>query len=307
MKVSKGKGVINDIIFILDNIYLGQFFFHALKLLRESLLLSVITHQSEVWFNVTEKDLKELESLDSLLLSQALRTNSKTSQCMMHLELGLEPIRYTIKKRRILYLHHLLTNGKEKLAAHVLREQMKTPYRGDFAQICSTDLKELELDIEEIRLMTKNELKKKLKEVISDAAFKYLRKIKDQQSKGKEIHYQKFEIQKYLTSESQLSLTNMRRIFQLRTRNLPMKRNFPNKHTDLSCVVPECDKEDSQAELFKCPYLEPKNAIGQIGVTYEDLFSNSVEKQVLVTRIIYEKYKSREKYVSSCQEDPVGS
>ena len=96
----------------------------------------------------------------------------------------------------------------------------------------------------------------------------------------------------------------MRRIFQLRTRNLPIKRNFPNKISDLSCVVPECDKEDSQAELFKCPYLEPKYAVGQRDIEYEDLFSNSVEKQVLVTQIMYEKYNSREKYISSSQEDP---
>ena len=87
----------------------------------------------------------------------------------------------------------------------------------------------------------------------------------------------------------------MRRIFQLRTRNLPLKRNFPNRYSEWSCVVPECDKEDSQSELFKCEYLEPNNMIGKGFLNYEDLFSNSVEKQVLVTSIIYEKYQSREK------------
>ena len=99
----------------------------------------------------------------------------------------------------------------------------------------------------------------------------------------------------------------MRRIFQLRTRNLPLKRNFPNQHKDLSCVVPECNKDDSQVELFKCSYLEPKNTIGQRDVKYDDLFSDSVEKQVLVTRILYEKFTSREKYISSSQEEPVAS
>ena len=99
MKISKGKGVINEIVFILENIHLGNHFFHALKMMRESLFISVITHQSGVWFNVTEREMKDLESLDSLLLSQALRTNSKTSQCMMLLVLRLEPIRHIIMER----------------------------------------------------------------------------------------------------------------------------------------------------------------------------------------------------------------
>ena len=98
MKLSKGKGVIKEMFFLLENIHIGQYFLHALKMMRESLFVSVITHQSEVWFNVTEKELKDLEFLDSLLLCQALPSNIKTSQCLMLLELGLEPIRYIIKK-----------------------------------------------------------------------------------------------------------------------------------------------------------------------------------------------------------------
>ena len=74
MKLAKGKGVMKDIFFILENIHLGKYFFHAMKMLRESLFVSVITHQSEVWFNVVEKERKDLETLDSMLLSQTLRT-----------------------------------------------------------------------------------------------------------------------------------------------------------------------------------------------------------------------------------------
>ena len=121
------------------------------------------------------------------------------------------------------------------------------------------------------------------------------------------MKYKTLETQKYLRPESNLSLTMMRRIFQLRTRNLLLKRNFPNQFSDLSCVVPECDKEDSQPELIKCEYLEPKNTIGQTGIEYDDLFSDSVEKQVVITQMIYQKYQSRKKYLASSQEDLGGS
>ena len=210
-------------------------------------------------------------------------------------------------ENRILYLHHLRTKGKDKLAGAVLEEQIRNPLKGDFAKICDKNLEELDLKLEEIESMTKREVKQKLKEAISKAAFEFLLTKKTQQSKGKEVQYNKLETQKYLRPESNLSLTMMRRIFQLRTRNLLIKRNFPNKFSDWSCVVPECDKEDSQPELLKCEYLDPKSTIGQNGIEYDDLFSDSVEKQVLITRIIYQKYQSRDKYLASSPEDPGGS
>ena len=61
--------------------------------------------------------------------------------------------------------------------------------------MCIKDLKELQLEIDDITLMTKNELKKNLKELISESAFKHLTKKKDQQSKGRQIHFPKFEMQ----------------------------------------------------------------------------------------------------------------
>ena len=59
-KMKKGKGVINEIVMILENVYFGSNYFEALKIMRESLLISVVTTQSEVWINTTEKELQML-------------------------------------------------------------------------------------------------------------------------------------------------------------------------------------------------------------------------------------------------------
>ena len=220
----------------------------------------------------------------------------------------MEPMRYHVIKKRAMYFHHLLTDGVNKLAGIVMKEQMISPLKGDLAQICLKDLKELDLDVDKIKLMTRIQFRTQLKESISKAALLFLRTKKDQQSKGKEVLYHKLEVQLYLRPESKLSLTTMRRIFQLRSRNLPIKRNFPRKYSNLKCVVSECKKEDSQPELFRCPYLEPKQPIiSQNGLEYEDLFSDSIEKQVLVTRILYGKFESRTRYLASSEEAPEGS
>ena len=85
-KIARGTGIVHEILMILNNVYFGSNFFEALKLMRESLLISVITNQSEVWVSTTEKEMKSLESLDSILLSRALQSIKMTSLCVMLLE-----------------------------------------------------------------------------------------------------------------------------------------------------------------------------------------------------------------------------
>ena len=63
-KVAKGQGIINDIFSILESVYFGDYFFEAAILLRNSLLLSVILHNTEILYNLTNNDIKRLEDLD---------------------------------------------------------------------------------------------------------------------------------------------------------------------------------------------------------------------------------------------------
>ena len=144
-------------------------------------------------------------------------------------------------------------------------------------------------------------VQKCLKESVETASFNFLMKKKVKQSKGSEIYYHKLEMQQYMKPKSKLSVRIMQQIFQARTRNLNLKKNFPNKFSDIKCVVPECDDDDSQKDLFDCRFLEPKQQVMTNGarVEYDDLFSDCVEKQVLVVQILNKKYQSRVKYLAS--------
>ena len=98
-KIARGKGIVHEILMILNNVYFGSNFFEALKLMRESLLISVITNQSEVWVSTTEKKMK---SLESILLSRALQSIKTTSLCVMLLEMGMIPVRFFVMKKRMM-------------------------------------------------------------------------------------------------------------------------------------------------------------------------------------------------------------
>ena len=64
-RVSKGQGKIAQIMSMVDKISLGKHYFKIALLLRESIFLSSVLTNSEVWYRVTKAELEELESLDT--------------------------------------------------------------------------------------------------------------------------------------------------------------------------------------------------------------------------------------------------
>ena len=94
-RVTKGQGVITDILQIIEGIYFGQYTFEAFTLMRNSLFLSVITNNLEVSV-LSQKDLKNLESLDYQLIRRALQIDSKQSAVLMMLELGITSVKYVL-------------------------------------------------------------------------------------------------------------------------------------------------------------------------------------------------------------------
>ena len=126
-RVAKGQGVGRDIKNILEGTYFGSHYFEALKLLRESMLMSVITNNLEVAFNLTQKDYKILNDLDIQLLRGCLLLGAKSPQCLIFLELGFIPVSYLVKKKRVLYLFHLLTTDESTLVSQVFSKMISSP------------------------------------------------------------------------------------------------------------------------------------------------------------------------------------
>ena len=51
-RVAKGQGFARDIIYILENIHFGEFYFEALILLRNTMVMSILTYNLEVSYNL---------------------------------------------------------------------------------------------------------------------------------------------------------------------------------------------------------------------------------------------------------------
>ena len=91
-RISKGQGILTDILQVLEGVYFGEYHYEAFVLMRNSLFLSVITNNLEISV-LSDKDVKCLESLDHQLIQRSLHVNSKQSTIMMMLELGLNSVK----------------------------------------------------------------------------------------------------------------------------------------------------------------------------------------------------------------------
>ena len=165
---NKGYGVIKQIVQILEATYFGKYYFEVAMVLRESLFLSSLLLNSEAWVNYTEKDIRILEQCDENLLSSILECESNSSNALKYLELGVIPIRFEIMKRKLLFLQYILKQGKQAMIYKILKAIEENPIKNDFVYTCKKYIESLKMNItlEQIKNMSKFQLKKILKEKI---------------------------------------------------------------------------------------------------------------------------------------------
>ena len=152
--------------YILEGMHLGPFFFEALKQLRDSMLISVITHNLEVSPNIKKTDLKALDDLDLSLLRKAMLLSSKSSRHLIYLETGILSVEYILIKKRIMYFHSLINSDNSSLSKQVLQGQIENPKPGDWFKMIEKDLKHINMNINPIEIanFSKEALRKKVRE-----------------------------------------------------------------------------------------------------------------------------------------------
>ena len=81
---------------------------------------------------ITDKNIRTLEQIDEMLLSKIMGCDANTNNIFKYLELGVCPVRFEIKKRKILFLHYLLQEDHSTMVYKVLTNRIKN----EFVQTC---------------------------------------------------------------------------------------------------------------------------------------------------------------------------
>ena len=251
---SKGIGICNEVIAILETLYLGQYHFLIALVLRQAMLISVLLFNAETWLRLTKDDVKKLESIDLLFLRKLFAVPVSTPKASLYLETGCVPLRHIIKGKRIMFLHHILTRNEDALINKVFWAQVSKTAKGDWCQVVREDLDMLGLTMSfnEIAEMSQESLRKLVREKMSNRAFEELMAEKDSLKKLGGLEYIKLESQPYLSSPN-LTIRQKQLAFKWRTKMIKAGWNYGQK---IQC--PLCSEaDDTQNHILSCPVLHP--------------------------------------------------
>ena len=114
------------------------------------MLVNGILTNAEVWYNTKEEHLT--------ILRIWFNAHSKTATELFFLETGKIPLRFTISKRRLLYLWTILSRGEEELTSKVYQAQRVKKTRGDWYVMIQEEKKKYDITLsdEEISDLSKN-------------------------------------------------------------------------------------------------------------------------------------------------------
>ena len=165
---NKGIGIQNKIIQMLDKMPGGVFHFEIAEILRNALLISSIISNSETWYGLTQIETDQLEQIDEMLLRNLFFCSRNVPKDLLFLEMGLVPISYIIRERRLMFLHHILRQKEDSLLFRFVMAQVTSPTPHDWVSTVLEDLEKIDFYIEigEIRDMKKGKFKAIVKEKI---------------------------------------------------------------------------------------------------------------------------------------------
>ena len=176
-RYNRGVGAISQITTMLNRVSLGHYYFEIGLVLRDTILVSKMVYNSEVWYNVTDKQLTKLEQIDEMFFRKLFNLPSSAPRVGMYVECGKIPIRHLVKMRRIMYFWHIIHQDRNELLFKFLEAQELSISSNDWISQVRKDLLEIQLNLsdKEIFGMSKEIFGKNVRQKIEQNVIKYLK------------------------------------------------------------------------------------------------------------------------------------
>ena len=285
---NKSIGVTRKIFDKLNGLNLRNYYFECAMLLLNVMLRGSILYAADMYYDMKESELRQIERIEEGYLRKVLNTQKGCPIVQLYLEVGHIPARFEIQKMRLLYLKYILEENEESILLKSLQLQLEHPNRGDWGSTCLNDLKELEinLNLQEIRTISKSRFTNILKEKTRKNALAYL--TGKQGKKGKEIIYSKLEMSEYLQPTNQvLAIEQKREMFATRNRMIDIPNNFPSRNEKTKCI---CGETEDMVHIYDCEMLKTS----ETELTYQNIFTGNMKQQIEVYKTFKQNLEKRE-------------
>ena len=258
----------------------GPHHFEIAMLLRDSMLVNGVTTNAEIWYNLSENEIKEFENLDKLFFKKLLDVPRSTPSEAYYLEFGVLPIGVTIKARRLNYLHSILSRDKKGMLYSFFITQWHTPSRGDWTLQVQKDLSDFNIpcSFDYIQSKSKEAFKRIVKVKAKEIALNLLKNKQHQHSKLKNLNYKELKIQKYLMSE-EVKTSQKKTNFKFRTHMENFGENYRGGNGPAIC--PLCKSHlDNQELSYHCEELKEKI---EIKGTLKEIYQDNIKPETIET------------------------
>ena len=264
------------------------------KTLIDSMLLGSILVNSEVAYNISKEDINKFEKCHEKGLRMLLSLPVKSPKTMLYLLTGSIPIRYQLKRRRFVYLHHILNLNDDSLLHTFFEAQLNTMKSKDWAKQVIMDLSDYDIDLsmDEIQCISELNWKQMMKEKTINKALDYLNSVKGR----KHRNYGELKMAPYLCPNNEdLSVDVAKFIAKAQSCMIEnIKSNFrkqyePNMICN-ACNIYEC----TQAHLLECNVLINGNDLVTYIPIYEEIFDDkNTTEQIYVAMIMMENLRKK--------------
>ena len=275
-RISRGMGLISQIINMLDIVSFGHYYIETAMLFRESVFLNSLLNNMEVWYGITSKEMKTLEDLDMSLLRRILKAPLSTPKEAFFLELGILPIGVSLKMRRIKYLHYLLQGSKQEMLGKFFWLQWNSPLKGDWVNTVRQDLADfgMSADSDILKRYSKNSFAKLVKSKAMDYAFYDLMKRKSNHTKMRYLNYFELRMQNYFTLP-EVHISSLRKLFLFRVHMLGFAENFRGQNGSRLC--PLCSLHADSQDLLASCVIVSEMFEGNIQDDIDNIYSKNLE------------------------------
>ena len=198
MKSSQSCGQVMALKSIASYNNVGPKFLLVRLQLYESCTVKSLLHGIEAWNKQTKKEIKNLEKLQAKALCQILEVPTSTPYIGLLSELGIWKIEYRIDYRRIMFIQNILKSNQGRLTKRVVLNQKETEEEDTIYHTTKKALNKYGIDIENIAEMKKSELKKMVKDAITEQMEKDIRKAAENMTKLRFIKNYEFKRKEYI-------------------------------------------------------------------------------------------------------------
>ena len=230
---------------------LGKYAVDAKLKLAETIIIAGLLHNAEGFPSFTETEIKELEKVQHLIITELLGVPNSTSYLALLLETGFWTMKARLTYKKLMLYQNILKSDSRRTLKSLVKvqkeENRRSTWYGGIAEIIS----EYELTEWDPAIILKSKWKTLVKKKITEKTEIYIKQKLSTMTKGRTICQDKYEKKGYL---GEVDTNTSRKITMMRLHMSRLPGNYRGKGEGI-CHL--CNAEKGQIEhYFVCSKVQ---------------------------------------------------